>query len=127
MRHMRLLMALAAAPLVVLACSEATTPANEAVDVTVGATSFDPPVLNVQPADSTAGGEDGALPFTVSWEIGEGTHNIVFQDGTTSGALSEGSTFEREFTNTQPGVYRYRCTLHSTDFTSGQVGEVIVY
>ena len=125
MCHMRLLMSLAAAPLVVLACSEATQ-ANEPIDVTVGATSFDPPVLNVEPVDSTSGGEDGPLPFSVTFEIGEGTHNITFQDGSTSGALAAGSTYERDFTTAQPGVYRYRCTLHSTDFINGQVGEIIV-
>jgi plastocyanin len=108
-----------------IACDNDVTQADDAIDVQVTATSFSPPLLTIEPADSTAGGEDSALPITVAWEFTGGPHNIVFEDGLSSGNRTDG-TFERDFSDAQAGVYRYRCTLHSSDFLTGQVGQVVV-
>jgi len=54
-------------------------------------------------------------------------HDVTFEDDptqpTSSPTMSTG-WLVRTFTT--PGVYRYRCTLHSTDFTTGEVGTVTV-
>lgn len=126
MQCKRFLLALTAAPLMLMACDNAATPPdNAAVEITVTAGAFSPARVTLEHADSTAGGEDSALPLTVQWELDGGQHNITFEDGTTSGPLSDG-TFERDFRGSQPGIYRYRCTLHSSDFLTGQVGEIVV-
>ena len=127
MQCKRFLLALTAAPLMLMACDNAATPPdNAAAEVTVTATGFSPARVTLEHADSTAGGEDTGLPLTVQWELGVGQHNITFEDGTSSGPLADGATFERVFRNSQPGTYRYRCTLHSSDFLTGQVGEIVV-
>lgn len=127
MKIARLLLALAAAPLVLIACEddEPTNPGDE-VDVLVSSNQFTPPLLTLEPADSIAGSEGNGLPLTVEWSFSDGPHNVTFETGTTSGNLTAGSTFERDFSNSQAGVYRYRCTLHSSDFLTGQVGQIVV-
>jgi hypothetical protein len=127
MRHIRFLLALAAAPMIVVACDDdnATQPGDE-VDVEVTATEFSPPLLTLEPADSIAGSEGNGLPLTVEWSFSAGPHNITFQDGVTSGNMTDGAKFERDFSNAQAGVFRYRCTLHSSDFLTGQVGQIVV-
>jgi plastocyanin len=58
-------------------------------------------------------------------------HNITFEDEPMQPA-SSGTLPEDDFYNyhrrtfTTAGVYRYRCTLHSTDFQNGEVGVVTV-
>jgi len=64
---------------------------------------------------------------TVGWRLWYGTteHNVVFEDDPTPPASSGlGGLHTRTFTVS--GTYRYRCTLHSTSFTEGEVGEVVV-
>lgn len=70
------------------------------------------------------------LGKTVGWiwipyEYGE--HDVTFEDNTaqppSSGRQTSG-THTRVFA--VPGTYRYRCTLHSPSFRSGQVGIVVV-
>jgi len=54
-------------------------------------------------------------------------HNVVFEDDPSepaSSATSEAGAHIRTFD--APGTYRYRCTLHSTSFTGGEVGVVKV-
>ena len=127
MRQTRLLLALAAAPLMVMACEDNdVTPPEPSIDVAVTATGFQPPSLIVEPADSIAGSEGNGLPITVRWEVSGGPHNVTFETGSSSGALTDGGTFSRDFTDTQAGTYRYRCTLHSTDFVTGEVGQIVV-
>jgi len=128
MRHTRLLLALAAVPLTVIACdNNEVTPPVESIDVAVTATGFQPPSLIVEPADSIAGSEGNGRPLTVRWEVSGGPHNVTFEAGASSpGSLPDGATFERDFSNAQAGTYRYRCTLHSTDFVTGEVGQIVV-
>ncbi len=127
MKYTRLLLALAAAPSMLIACSDddpvTSTPTP---DVNVGPAGFAPPSLIVEPADSIAGSEGNGLPLKVTWKVNGGPHNITFEAGTSSGSLNDGATFDRDFSNAQAGTYRYRCTLHSTDFLTGEVGQIVV-
>ena len=63
------------------------------------------------------------------WLDEDYTHDVTFEDvpsqPTSSPAQGYGSTFARTFTG-GPRSVRYRCTLHSTSFTAGEVGVVIV-
>ena len=62
---------------------------------------------------------------TVTWTWrGSDTHNVVFEDGQGSSNLQASGTHNRAFA--AAGSFRYRCTTHSTSFTSGMVGTVIV-
>lgn len=67
-----------------------------------------------------------AVGTKVRWINSESVlHDVVAQEGTfKSSLLSRNQTFEHTFTS--PGTYRYRCTPHSTSFTSGMVGVIRV-
>jgi hypothetical protein len=67
-----------------------------------------------------------AAGSTIGWKW-PGLHNITFEDAPTQPASSptiDTGTHLRLFS--EPGTYRYRCTLHSTDFEEGMVGSVTV-
>jgi hypothetical protein len=66
---------------------------------------------------------------TVRWTWdGVGSHNVVFEDDPTEPVSSGTQTSgDHQRTFTTPGLIRYRCTLHSTSFTEGQVGAVSVH
>ena len=54
-------------------------------------------------------------------------HDVVFEDDPSTPASAPArvaGTHLRKFL--APGTYRYRCTLHSTDFTHGEIGQVTV-
>lgn len=80
--------------------------------VSVGASAFNPANLSVTP---------GSVTWT--WNSGGATHNVTFEDGSGSGDRTSG-THSQSFTTA--ATYRYRCTIHSTSFTSGMVGQVAV-
>lgn len=65
---------------------------------------------------------------TVAWLWdGVDEHDVVFEDDPTqpvSSPLQRTGRHLRAFPI--PGTYRYRCTVHSTDFATGMVGQVIV-
>ena len=71
-----------------------------------------------QPAADTV-----AANSTVTWTWSAGPHNVTFQDGPASDDQSTG-TYQRTFSS--PGTYPYRCTLHSSSFTSGMTGTIVV-
>lgn len=52
------------------------------------------------------------------------THNVTFEDGQGSSPTQMEGWHTRKFSAV--GTYRYRCTLHSTSFTEGEVGAVTV-
>lgn len=101
-----------------------TTPVTPVVptgptNVTVANNSFTPANLNV-PVGSTV---------TWTWNTcsgGDGygggqtcvNHDIVFDDGATSGSLSQGS-YQRRFATA--GTYPYRCSIHGAAVMSGKV------
>ncbi|MGE0439305.1 MAG: plastocyanin/azurin family copper-binding protein [Gemmatimonadales bacterium] len=93
------------------ACGGDTGPSGpNAVAVTNN--QFTPPALSV------------AVSETVTWEFRSGTHNVTFEDNVSNSSNLSSGTHARAFGSA--GTYRYRCTLHSTDFTSGMVGTVTV-
>lgn len=81
--------------------------------VTVVTNGFQPIALTVTQSDS------------VSWRWNSGgvPHNVTFEDGAASATQAEGQ-YGRRFSTI--GSYRYRCTLHSSDFSTGMVGSLEV-
>ena len=61
---------------------------------------------------------------TWAWNSGGVLHNVTFEDGTGNSATQGSGTHQRTFG--AAGTFRYRCTIHSTNFTSGMVGSVVV-
>ena len=62
---------------------------------------------------------------TVTWTFQNGIHNVTFEDNTGNSATNVSSgNHSRDFPTT--GTFRYRCTNHSTTFTSGMIGSVVV-
>ncbi len=83
------------------------------VSVTVGNNFFSPLAVTVGVGD------------TVKWTWAGGvTHNVTFQDGFPGSGNKSSGTFIRVFT--AMGFYPYRCTIHSSNFTSGMFGTVTV-
>ncbi len=60
---------------------------------------------------------------TWTWRGAEG-HNVTFEDGQGSSATQVSGMHSRTFPGA--GTFRYRCTIHSSDFTTGMVGTVSV-
>ena len=66
-----------------------------------------------------------AVGATVTWTWrGANQHNVTFEDGQGSSATQTSGTHARTFPAS--GTFRYRCTIHSTDFNTGMVGSVTV-
>ena len=61
---------------------------------------------------------------TVTWNFNSGTHNVTFEDGQGNVGDRTSGTHTRSFS--AAGTFRYRCTNHSPDFTSGMIGSVVV-
>ena len=59
---------------------------------------------------------------TVSFTLGQ-PHNVLFENATIAD-LDFGATGTRTFATA--GTYRFRCQAHSTNFTSGMTGSVVV-
>jgi len=113
MRHSRLLLALLIAPFA--ACDDEDTNGPPVSDVTTSGLTFTPPALVLGANDSIA-----------VWYVTNGPHNITWEDAAPpSGDLVTG-TYQREFVGANNSTYRYRCTIHSTDFNTGMVGSVFV-
>ena len=51
-------------------------------------------------------------------------HNVTFEDDIGNSTDKSTGTLVRTFTTN--GTHRYRCTIHSTTFTTGMVGAIIV-
>ena len=63
---------------------------------------------------------------TWNWNTGGIQHNVTFEDGIGSSTNISGTGSHVRTFNVAPGVIRYRCTIHSTNFTTGMVGTVDV-
>ncbi|MGH2607994.1 MAG: cupredoxin domain-containing protein [Tepidiformaceae bacterium] len=61
---------------------------------------------------------------TWTWNSGGTGHNVTFEDGVESSVTKGAGSHPRTFA--AAGTHRYRCTIHSTSFTSGMVGRVVV-
>jgi len=60
---------------------------------------------------------------TWTWRGAEG-HNVTFEDGQGSSVTQVSGMHSRTFPGAGP--FRYRCTIHSSDFNTGMVGTVSV-
>lgn len=88
-----------------------------AATVSTGAASFSPSTVTI-----SAGG-------TVRFEYGSGANHTVTPENPAGSWVERnlGSTADNfSVTFTTPGTYRYRCRPHSTNFTSGMVGVIVV-
>lgn len=65
---------------------------------------------------------------SVGWDWSGVVHSVVFEDHP-SPPVSSVELHRRRHLRTfdAPGTYRYRCTVHSSDFEDGMVGRVIVH
>ena len=96
-----------------------------------------PPPPPPPPATATVQVQDNAFnpavdtvasAGTVTWNwSGAAVHNVTFEDGNGNSADLSTGTHGRTFgTVAVSTAYRYRCTLHSTSFTSGMTGRIVV-
>lgn len=67
---------------------------------------------------------DSAGHVVWTWNGDTVTHNVTFENAITGSGDKTSGTFTGTFLTT--GTYRFRCTHHSTDFSSGMHGTVIV-
>lgn len=62
---------------------------------------------------------------TITWTWrGTAGHNVTFEDGQGSSPTQVNGDHQRAFG--AAGTFRYRCTIHSSNFNSGMVGAVVV-
>ncbi len=61
---------------------------------------------------------------TVTWTWQGGIHNLTFEDNVGNAADMTSGTHARTFN--AAATFRYRCTNHSSNFTSGMSGSVVV-
>ena len=61
---------------------------------------------------------------TVTWSFQSGPHNVTFEDQQGSSGNQSSGTHTRQFGAS--GTFKYRCTLHSSSFTSGMIGQISV-
>ncbi len=63
---------------------------------------------------------------TWTWNVAA-DHNVTFEDGQGNSGTQNSGTHQRTFpTVTTATTFRYRCTLHSSSFTSGMSGQIVV-
>jgi plastocyanin len=98
----------------ILACGRSTEPyAPAAGQVDVRDNSFSPAAVDA----------DQQKSVTWTWR-GAAGHNVTVEDGAAASPTQVSGSHVRVFDSA--GTYRYRCTVHSTGFTSGMVGSVKV-
>ena len=103
-----------------LAACKSSTAAGTAHTLTVSVRDnvFSPQVDSVDAGDSV----------TFTWQ-GSQMHDLIFQDSVHVANVSaprDTGSVRRGFAS--PGIYKYRCTLHSSDFNTGSmVGTIAVY
>ena len=62
----------------------------------------------------------------IIWGFAGGPHNVTWEDATAPSGDRSSGTYQRDFTGVATGIKRFRCTIHSTSFTVGMVGQVDV-
>jgi plastocyanin len=116
---------LTAAAAAIMACSgyNAAAPTGPSGNNNPGTQSGSTLDVQVQDGSFQPAADTVAVNSTVTWTWAAGPHNVTFQDGVASDNQSSG-TYQRTFASA--GTYAYRCTLHSTSFTSGMTGTIVV-
>jgi len=104
-----------------------------------GSTGYSPPppplpppgaTLSVSVEDNAFNPANGSLlsagQVTWTWN-GTLSHNVTFEDGLFNSTTKTSGTHPRTFPSvTSSTTFRYRCTLHSTNFMTGMVGQIVV-
>ncbi len=65
----------------------------------------------------------GQTTVTWTWKGNDG-HNVTFEDGQGSSSTKTAGTHQRTLSG--GGTFRYRCTIHSSNFDNGMIGSVVV-
>jgi plastocyanin len=86
------------------------------VHLTAGAFSFTPSTVNISAGDTVEFVNDDSMAHDITFEAG-------FNSGAT-GAFAPGAHYNHTFAAN--GTFKYRCTIHSSDFATGMVGVVQV-
>lgn len=94
------------------ACDE-TTAITDNVNVGLGGSVFSPAVQTLA----------SKKPVTFIWA--GGPHNVTWEDNAPASGNKSSGTYTRDFT-IGFGAYRFRCTIHSTDYATGMVGQINV-
>ena len=98
-------------------CSKSSTApggAAHTLTVSIRDDSFSPALDSISAGDTV----------TWTWQ-GTQLHDLTFQDSTGNVTAQTSGSTKRAFPSV--GIYRYRCQLHSTSFTSGMIGTIAVY
>jgi plastocyanin len=105
-----------------------TTTAVSGVVNVLGCTGTTDYCLGVEAAAFSPSNVEIATGQTVGWWWNtEFIHNVVFEDDPTKPVSSPAQDYGMHFRKfDQPTTVRYRCTFHSTSFTEGMVGTVVV-
>lgn len=109
---MRLFRVLPALLLILPACDD--SPGPIVVDFVAQGVAFAPVENTITPAS-----------IVQVWAFLDGPHNVTWEDGAMGSGDRSSGTYSRDFTAAAAGTYRFRCTIHSSDFTTGMVGRVI--
>ena len=86
--------------------------------------------LSVSIVDNAFNPANGPLlsggQVTWTWN-GSLMHNVTFEDSVTNSTTKTTGTHQRTFpTVTSSTTFRYRCTVHAANFTTGMVGQIVV-
>lgn len=102
-----------------MSCGKSATASGAAHSLTVSVrdNTFSPKVDSISAGDTV----------TFTWQ-GSQQHDLVFQDTTVGNVSSPQSSGSAKRGFPLPGIYLYRCTLHSSDFNTGSmIGTIAVY
>lgn len=88
------------------------------------------PTLSVAVEDNSFNPRNGSVlsggQVTWTWN-GTLSHNVTFEDGQSSSTSKTSGTHQRTFpTVAVATTFRYRCTIHATNYTSGMSGSIVV-
>lgn len=103
---------------ILVGCKSTTASgAAHSLTVSVRDNTFSPKVDSISVGDTV----------TFTWQ-GSQNHDLVFQDTTIGNVSSPRSSGSAKRGFALPGIYLYRCTLHSSDFNTGSmIGTIAVY
>src|SRR5690349_6983818 len=104
------------AAIALTALASGASAATVQVHIAAGSFAFSPATVNINASDTVEFVNDDTMG-----------HDVTFQDGQSSGAagaFAPGAHWNRTFAAN--GTFKFRCTIHSSDFASGMVGAVQV-
>jgi plastocyanin len=115
-KRVSLFTAAALAVLIAFAVPMGASAATVQVHLAAGTFAFSPANTNISAGDTVEFVNDDTMAHDVTFEAG-------FNSGA-AGAFAPGAHYNHTFATN--GTFKFRCTIHSTDFASGMVGVVQV-